>query len=195
MSLSILYRMSLLILIAVDPSNAPSHCRRRRRRHRHHIFADPEIWGSTNGAIIALEASNGCLDLRVALLLMDGTNISASYGRTFVFQAVGYDEATNDAILLAVVPNHGFLRWMYGVYAYTACLRHPARRPFVRNVLPRQPQNSVVRREAQTTVARLDEERCRYSAEGANWLLLSGHLHVVDSGVDWIKRLHSALEQ
>ncbi len=125
---------------------------------------------------------------------MDETNISASCGRTFVFQAVGFDEAANGATLLAVVPNQGFPKLLHGVCADTACLQHPVRRPFVCNVLLRQPQSLVVRREAQSTVARLDEETCRYSTEGANWLLLSGHLHVVAAGVDWATRLHAALE-
>lgn len=190
--------MSPWILIACAPSTALSHFPRRRRcprprPHRHHIVAGPEIWGSSAGSRVVVEASNESQNLQRALIVE--TSISVSYGRAFVFQVVGFDEATNDATLVGVAPNHCFLKRMYGVHAYTACRRHPARRPFVCNVLPRQPQSPVVRREAQSTVARLDEERCRYSQEGANWLLLSGHLHVAASGVDWARWLHSALEQ
>lgn len=51
-------------------------------------------------------------------------------------------------------------------------------------------------REAQNTAARLDEETCRYSAEGANWLLLSGQLDGVVSDGDWAAGgVDSALEQ
>lgn len=196
--MSVPRQVLIWIWTAACLSAAPSHCHRRCRHHHHghgQTLADPAVWGSSVGSVVALEAWSGCPgSLRMPLI--GGTNILASCGRTFVLQAVGFDKASNDATLPGAVPNHEFPKRLFGGGAYAgACLRHTANRPFVRNVCPCQPQSSDVRREAQNTVARLDKERCRYGAEGANWLLLSGHLHAAVSGVDWARREHAALEQ